>query len=57
VWQAAGLRFAVRPHPAAGLYVLLPVPGFVGAFALTAWVLAIALFAVIDSSPFIYFQF
>jgi len=57
IWDASGTRFAVRPHPAAGLYLLLPVPGFVGGFVLTTWVLLIALFAVIDSSPFIYFQF
>lgn len=57
IWDRAGTRFAVRPHPAAGLYVLLPVPGFVGGFVLTTWLLLIAMFAAIDSSPFIYFQF
>ena len=57
LWERAGARFAVRPHPAAGLYVLLPLPGFVGGFVLTTWLLLIALFAAIDSSPFIYFQF
>jgi alginate O-acetyltransferase complex protein AlgI len=57
IWNSTATPFAVRPHPAAGLYVVLPVPGFVGGFVLTAWLLGIALFAVIDSSPFIYFQF
>jgi hypothetical protein len=57
IWQSAGTYFAVRPHPAAGLYVLLPVPGFVGGLVLTTWLLLIGLFAAIDSSPFIYFQF
>jgi alginate O-acetyltransferase complex protein AlgI len=57
IWGLTGTPLAVRPHPAAGLYLLLPVPGFIGGFALGAWVLMIALFAAIDSSPFIYFQF
>ena len=57
IWERAGTRFAVRPHPAAGLYVLLPVPGLLGSFVLTTWLLLIALFAAIESSPFIYFQF
>ena len=57
IWERAGTHFAVRPHPAAGLYVLLPVPGLVGGFVLTTWLLLIALFAAVDSSPFIYFQF
>jgi hypothetical protein len=50
-------RFAVRPHRAAGLYVLLPLPGFVGSFVLTAWLLLVYLFASLNTSPFIYFQF
>ena len=57
IWDGAGTRFAVRPHPAAGLYILLPVPGLLGGFMLVGWILVIALFAAIDSSPFIYFQF
>jgi alginate O-acetyltransferase complex protein AlgI len=57
IWNNAGTRFAVRPHPAAGLYILLPVPGFLGGFVFATWLLMIALFAAIDSSPFIYFQF
>jgi alginate O-acetyltransferase complex protein AlgI len=57
IWDGSGTRFAVRPHPAAGLYLLLPVPGFLGGFVLATWVLLIALFAAMESSPFIYFQF
>jgi alginate O-acetyltransferase complex protein AlgI len=57
LYQRAGARFAVRPHPAAGPYVLLPMPGFAGALVLTVWVVGLVLFATIESSPFIYFQF
>ena len=57
IWNGAGTGFAVRPHPAAGLYVLLPVPGFLGGFILVSWLLGIALFAAMETSPFIYFQF
>lgn len=57
IWERAGRCFAVRPHPAAGLYVLLPVPGFVGGFVLASWLLLIGLFAAINGTPFIYFQF
>jgi alginate O-acetyltransferase complex protein AlgI len=57
IWNGSGTPFAVRPHPVAGLYVLLPVPGFFGGLMLTTWLLVIALFAAIDSNPFIYFQF
>ena len=49
--------FAVRPHRAAGIYVLLPLPGFVGRFLLMAWLLLIWVFAAVETSPFIYFQF
>jgi alginate O-acetyltransferase complex protein AlgI len=58
-WAAAiyerGVRFAV--HPLAGIYVLLPLPGFVGALLAAGWVLALLLFGAIGSNPFIYFQF
>ena len=50
-------RFAFRPSRLAGIYVLLPFPGFVGAFIASCWVLFIYLFASLDTSPFIYFQF
>jgi len=57
IYERAASRFALRPHPAAGAYVLVPLPGFVGGFVLTSWLLLLALFAAIQSSPFIYFQF
>jgi alginate O-acetyltransferase complex protein AlgI len=50
-------RFAVRPHPKAGTYALLPTNGFALGFCLTTWIVVFYLFAAIDSSPFIYFQF
>jgi alginate O-acetyltransferase complex protein AlgI len=50
-------RFAVRPHPKAGTYALLPTNGFVLGFCLTTWIVIFYLFAAVDSSPFIYFQF
>ncbi len=50
-------RFAMKPSKAAGIYVLIPLPGFAGAFILTAWLLALYLFASLDTTPFIYFQF
>ncbi len=49
--------FAVRPHPAAGLYVLLPLPGFAGGFLLAVWLIIVYLFSALNTSPFIYFQF
>jgi alginate O-acetyltransferase complex protein AlgI len=57
VYRRAGSRFAIRPHPAAGAYALLPMRGFPGALVLTVWVVGLFLFATIDTSPFIYFQF
>lgn len=50
-------RFATKPSKAAGIYVLLPLPGFVGTFILTLWIVCAYLFATLDTSPFIYFQF
>ena len=50
-------RFAVRPHPLAGIYVLLPSPGFAVGFLATSWLIAMILFASLNTSPFIYFQF
>ena len=57
LYAACGGRFATKPHARAGVYVLLPLPGFTGGFLLTAWLLAVYLFATLDTSPFIYFQF
>ncbi len=48
---------ALRPHRAAGLYMLLPRPGFVGAFVVTVWVVGLFLFSPVHTRPFIYFQF
>jgi alginate O-acetyltransferase complex protein AlgI len=50
-------RFAIRPHPKAGTYALLPTNGLVLGFCLTAWLVVFYLFAGVQSSPFIYFQF
>lgn len=48
---------AVRPHRAAGLYMLLPRPGFVTGFVLTVWLIGLFLFSPVHTRPFIYFQF
>jgi alginate O-acetyltransferase complex protein AlgI len=48
---------AVRPHRAAGIYAILQLETFMGAFTVTAWLLVLALFCELKSSPFIYFQF
>jgi alginate O-acetyltransferase complex protein AlgI len=53
--QANG--FAIRPHGAAGLYVLMPRAGFVSAFVLTVWIVGLFLFSPVHTRPFIYFQF
>ena len=55
--RAPGRPVVVRPTPVSGLYLVLPVPGFWGTMALTAWLVGLLLFAVVNSSPFIYFQF
>jgi len=52
-----GSRFAIRPHPKAGTYALWPSNRLVLGFCLTTWFLVFYLFASIDASPFIYFQF
>ncbi len=57
-WAArASQPLVVRPTPLSGLYVVLPLPGFWGTLMLTAWLVGIFLFASVESSPFIYFQF
>jgi alginate O-acetyltransferase complex protein AlgI len=53
--SAAGI--ALRPHRAAGLYMLLPRAGFVSAFVLTVWLVGLFLFSPVHTRPFIYFQF
>jgi hypothetical protein len=50
-------RVAIRPHPQAGTYALLPSDPFVLGFCVTAWFVVFYLFAAVDSNPFIYFQF
>jgi alginate O-acetyltransferase complex protein AlgI len=40
-----------------GSYVLLPLPGFVGAFVGASWLLVLALFGATGAHPFVYFQF
>jgi alginate O-acetyltransferase complex protein AlgI len=57
LYRGANGRFGVKPHPAAGWYALLPLPGFVGAYVLTLWILVVYLLAPNDTNPFIYFQF
>jgi hypothetical protein len=50
-------RFAIKPSTVAGIYILLPIPGFLGGFIATIWLVGVFLFSSLDSSPFIYFQF
>jgi alginate O-acetyltransferase complex protein AlgI len=50
-------RVAIRPHPQAGTYALLPSNPFVLGFCVTTWFVVFYLFAAVDSNPFIYFQF
>lgn len=52
-----GSRYAFNPSPVAGIYTLLPLPGYTGGLILTAWLIGLFLFASLDTSPFIYFQF
>jgi len=47
----------LKPHSAAGYYILLPIPGFVGGFMITLWLLVLYLFSSVNTNPFIYFQF
>jgi len=57
MYQPLNGTVALKPHRTAGLYVLLPLPGFWGVFALTLWIVTFILSAVSASTPFIYFQF
>jgi alginate O-acetyltransferase complex protein AlgI len=47
----------LRPHRAAGLYMLLPRPGFVSGFVIAVWLIGLFLFSPVHTRPFIYFQF
>jgi len=55
VWM--GGRFAVKPSKVAGIYVLVPMPTFVGGLVFAVWLIGVFLFSSLSSSPFIYFQF
>ena len=57
IYAPLGNRFAIKPHKAAGIYMLLPMPSFTGSFVLTLWILLVYLFSSLNTSPFIYFQF
>ncbi len=48
---------ATRRNRISGTYVLLPLPGFAGAFLAACWILALLLFGATGGNPFIYFQF
>jgi alginate O-acetyltransferase complex protein AlgI len=56
-WLYGDSPFAVRPHRWAGLYVRIPPGGFAAGFVTAAWLLMVVLFAAVNASPFIYFQF
>jgi hypothetical protein len=57
VYDDASRGIALRPHRAAGLYLLLPRPGFVSGFVLAVWLVGLFLFSPVHTRPFIYFQF
>ena len=57
VFERLGFVQAVRPHRAAGLYTVLRFETFGGVFIVAGWLLLLALFSALDTSPFIYFQF
>ena len=50
IYNRARARFAIHPLP--GVYMLLPSPGFIGAFLAASWVLALLLFAATGTNPF-----
>ena len=56
-YKSSSGRYGTKPHKAAGYYVLLPLPGFAGGFLVTLWLLVLYMFASVNTSPFIYFQF
>jgi hypothetical protein len=41
LYRDCGERLALKPHSAAGYYILLPFPGFVGGFIITLWLLVL----------------
>jgi alginate O-acetyltransferase complex protein AlgI len=57
-WLYPDMRpFAMRPHPKAGIYTMLPTNKIVLGFVLTVCAATFFLFAAVSTSPFIYFQF
>jgi len=57
LYRNCGERLALKPHSAAGYYILPPFPGFVSGFIITLWLLVLYLFSSVNTNPFIYFQF
>ena len=54
----AGHIVGTRSVQTAGpVRALVPTSGFIGGFAMTAWVIALMVFSAIKSNPFIYFRF
>jgi len=49
--------FGIKSRRFSGIYVLLPPPGFLGAFLAASWVLTVLLFCATGANPFVYFQF
>jgi hypothetical protein len=49
VWM--GGRFAVKPSAVAGIYVLIPMPTFVGGFVYAIWIIGLFLFSSLNTSP------
>ena len=48
---------SAKPSKVAGIYVLVPMPTFVGGLVFAVWLFGVFLFSSLSSSPFIYFQF
>jgi len=58
LFVVAGHVVGTRVGQTAGpVRILVPMHGFVGGFAMTAWVVVLLVFAAIKSNPFIYFRF
>jgi hypothetical protein len=52
-----GERLALQPHSAAGYYILLPFPGFVGGFIITLWLLVLYLLSSVNTNLLSVFSF
>ncbi len=57
IYARARVPFVARSRFLSGIYVLLPLPGFAGAFLGTVWMLLLVLFCATGVHPFVYFQF